>query len=211
MAAYTTATSSSSSSSSSAFGHSTSTSFYPNKVSQIISLRDVDVDDDDVNDQELLQQQQTSAGQQQLTSTSNIISIRSNQSLPQYVKTFRQILASIGYMSINDNIYNKLRAMYPIVNVSDLDNSGPLTNIDWNLANLYKCDVYHHGCYFTTSNETIFLEHLSNEHSTLFLYCFYCTKSSHTASCHQLADHFHFNQPTQLVSFARVNLLLFCY
>lgn len=169
---------------SSALDHST---FYPNKVDKHASaLSSFDAQDLTAKKSDLQQSTQALPQQQQQ---------QANQPLPGHVKTFAQILASVGYMSINEGIYQKLRSIYPLVR------SSPelITPAEWNLANLYKCDVYHHGCYFTTSSEHAFLDHLSSEHPTLSLFCFYCTKSGHGDSCHNVEGHSQFSQPEQLV------------
>lgn len=119
--------------------------------------------------------------------------------LPDYVKSCSQLLSSIGFMSINDNVYNQLRSLYPLVSINETTQSK--CNLrERKLANLYKCDVYHHDCYFTTDSENEFRKHLDEGHAKQSLYCFYCTKSNHHENCSSTGvKHCLFGQSADLV------------
>lgn len=118
----------------------------------------------------------------------------SEQLLPEHLKTFTQIIETIGFLNNDANVFNQLRAMFPTVEV------GSLTKLEQCLANLFKCDDYHHNCFFSAGTEAAFQHHLSQAHSSQSLYCFYCTKSGHQENCSYEVDHTVYNQPEQLVS-----------
>lgn len=113
--------------------------------------------------------------------------------MPEHLKTFTQIIDSIGFLNNDANVFNQLRAMFPTVEVSSL------TKLEHSLANLFKCDDYHHSCFFSGS-EAEFHHHLSHAHSAQSLYCFYCTKTGHRENCQDEVDHIVYSQPEQLVS-----------
>ena len=115
--------------------------------------------------------------------------------LPEQLNDFSAVLSSIGFMNIDEKVFKQLLSMYPSGSFDSLRNT------ESQLANLFKCDVYHHGCYFTADNEAAFLDHVANQHPDQSLYCFYCTKAGHAENCNeQSSDHGTFNQANQLVS-----------
>lgn len=112
------------------------------------------------------------------------------QQLPEHLKNFRQILESIGFLNNDASIFAQLRSMFPVAEESSL------TKFDHALANLFKCDDYHHECFFS-GGEAAFRHHLEDKHSAQDLYCFYCTKSGHHEDC---SEHASYSQSDQLIN-----------
>ncbi|KAJ6225876.1 hypothetical protein RDWZM_004421 [Blomia tropicalis] len=96
--------------------------------------------------------------------------VKQPNELPNNVNSFNTIVQSIGFMGIGGIVFDQLRQCYPI---GPIDES--CSNNEVQLSNLYKCDVFHLGCYYTTSDQSLFADHLAEKHFNQSLFCFYCT------------------------------------
>lgn len=125
----------------------------------------------------------------------------SEKALHNELINFDAVLSEVGFMnSIDQIIFQQLLSMYPTGALNSQVAS--LGQIESQLANLFKCDVYHHGCHFTAESESSFRSHLESQHLMLTsLYCCYCTKAGHVENCNEAsAEHASFIQVDQLVS-----------
>nr|XP_027197606.1 uncharacterized protein LOC113791953 [Dermatophagoides pteronyssinus]XP_027197607.1 uncharacterized protein LOC113791953 [Dermatophagoides pteronyssinus] len=145
------------------FYHGTGVETSKTKKAKIYSFHD---DDDDDN------------GDYMTVDDESIKKISNQESKParipfKYIKSFQQLLKSIGFMNLDEDVYKQLRSLFPLLN----HNNDSLTIAERNLANIYKCDVFHEECFFTSNDSITFCKHIDEKHSNRSLFCFYCNKS----------------------------------